>query len=288
VSANVTAIVTAYRRVDQTLTTIANILKCDPAPAELIVHVDGGETDCASAIGLAFPDVRLLRSDRNLGPGGGRDLLVTASTRELVASFDDDAFPIDPDYFAKTVAIFERYPDASVVAPRLFARGEEPVPPDDSARWVADYVGAACVFKRADFLAAGGYVPVPIAYGMEEADLALRLFAQGGRILESGQLRARHDTLLEHHVSDAVTAATIANLALLAYLRYPVWLWGLGAAQCARRVAWLIRHDRWAGIANGLASIPATVRRYRAYRDRLTAAQIMGYLRLRRHPEVAA
>lgn len=287
-NANVTAIVTAYRRIDQTLTTIANILSCNPAPAELIVHVDGGQADCANAIQQAFPGVRLLRSDHHLGPGGGRDLLVTASTRELVASFDDDAFPIDPDYFAKAVAIFERYPDASVVAPRLFARGEDPVAPDDSARWVADYVGAACLFRRGDFLAAGGYVPIPIAYGMEEADLALRLFARGRRVLESGQLRARHDTLLEHHVSDAVTAATIANLALLAYLRYPVWLWGLGAAQCARRIAWLIRHDRWTGIGKGLASIPATARRYRAYRDRLTAAQIMGYLRLRRHPEAAA
>jgi glycosyltransferase involved in cell wall biosynthesis len=287
VTAKVSAIVTAYRRIDQTLATIAHILNCDPAPAELIVHVDGGEVACANAIEQAFPGVRLLRSDQNLGPGGARHILVAASTREIVASFDDDAFPIDADYFARAVAIFERYPGASVVAPKLFTRGEDPVPPDDSARWVADYVGAACLFRRADFLDAGGYVPIPIAYGMEEADLALRLFARGRRVLESAQLRARHDTLLEHHVNDAVTAATIANLALLAYLRYPVWLWGLGAAQCARRVAWLIRHDRWSGIAKGLAAIPATARRYRAYRDRLTAAQILGYLRLRRHPEAA-
>ena len=44
------------------------------------------------------------------------------------------------------------------------------------------------------------------------------------------------DTRLEHHASEAVNAAHIRNTALLAYLRYPIPYWALGALQVLNRV----------------------------------------------------
>lgn len=287
-TAPISAVVTAYRRVDQTLTTLKNLQACDPAPAEIIAHVDGGNSECARAIADAFPAVRILQSAANVGPGGGRNLLVQSAAHNLVASFDDDAYPLDRDYFARAVAVSERFPDASVVVPRVFLRGEPIVPPSPTSAWVADYCGAACVFRRDAFLTAGGYVPVPIAYGMEEADLALRLHARHGRILETGWLRAIHDTALDHHGSAAINAATISNLVLLAFLRYPIWLWAVGAAQCLRRILWLVRHDRWQGITTGISAIPSTLRKYAPYRGIVKSADVLSYWRLRRHPVDAA
>ena len=57
----------------------------------------------------------------------------------------------------------------------------------------------ACVYRRSAFLEAGGYVPLPVAYGMEEVDLALRLHSRGGKILTTPWLRVFHNTDLKRH-----------------------------------------------------------------------------------------
>jgi hypothetical protein len=64
-----------------------------------------------------------------------------------------------------------------------------------------------------------------------------------------------------------VTSGSIANLALLAWLRYPLAYWPYGGLQVLNRVAWCLRAGRIAGIVQGLASIPAHVRRHRHLRQ---------------------
>lgn len=286
-TAPVTAVITAFQRIDQTLTSLTAILACRPAPAEVIAHVDGGQQQCADAIAKAFPQVRVLVSATNVGPGGGRNRLVAASSHPLVASFDDDAYPLDQDYFLRLMEVSAAFPDASVIAPLVFLRGEQVRGRSDDVRWVADYCGAACVFRKDDFLAAGGYVPVPIAYGIEEADLALRLHAGGHRVLATSRLRAFHDTQLDHHHSPAVNAAFISNVALLAYLRYPAWLWISGAVQCLKAAGSLLRQNRLRGIWDGVTVLPDAIRRYREYRNPVDHRALFSYWRLRRHPRAA-
>jgi hypothetical protein len=269
--APVTAIVTAYTRVDAVLETLARLQSCDPAPMEIRVHVDGGETACGNAIRSAFPDVHVIVSPEQIGPGGGRNRLMAEASEPLVASFDDDAYPIDSDYFARVIELFAAFPDAAIVCGRVFHTDETIAPPIRAARWVADFSGGASAYRKAMFERIGGYVPVPLAYGMEEVDFALRLHAAGGRIIEP-----------------AVTAATITNIAVLASLRYPPALWPVGAAQCLNRVRWLIGHGRWRGVMSGLLRIPSEIARYRRYRARLAPQMVRSYLQLRRRPVDAA
>ncbi|HEX6650779.1 MAG TPA: hypothetical protein VF075_14610, partial [Pyrinomonadaceae bacterium] len=77
---------------------------------------------------------------------------------------------------------------------------------------------------------------------------------------------------------------SIANLALLAYLRYPVSLWAIGAGQCANRLLWLLRHGRRRGILKGLTMIPAHVWANHRYRLPLSRKAVRSYLALRRAP----
>src|SRR5829696_5478485 len=105
----ISAIVTAYERIEQTLATLRVIQSCVPAPDELLVHVDANQMTCENAIREAFPSVRVLRSKEQVGPGGGRNRLVEAAQSEFVASFDDDSYPIDSDYFARALRIFEKF-----------------------------------------------------------------------------------------------------------------------------------------------------------------------------------
>ena len=90
--------------------------------------------------------------------------------------------------------------------------------------------------RRDAFLVTRGYLPLHHAYGMEEADLALQFLDAGRELLYAPALRVYHDTRLEHHASEAVNAAHIRNTALLAYLRYPIPYWALGALQVLNRV----------------------------------------------------
>jgi GT2 family glycosyltransferase len=284
VKVGISAIVTAYERIDQTLATLRVIYSCAPKPDEILVHVDANRSECEQAIRNAFPDVQILHSEDRVGPGGGRNKLLNAAQFELVASFDDDSYPIDSDYFARAVQLFERFPDASVICAALYHAGESIGLDEQSAQWTADFCGGACIFRRKDFLEAGGYVPLPVAYGMEEVDLAIRLHSRGGKILTTPWLRVFNNTDLKRHGDPHVTAGSIANLALLAYLRYPISLWAIGVGQCANRLLWLLSHGRRRGIWKGVTMIPAHLWTNHRYRLPLSRRAVRSYLALRRAP----
>ena len=281
----VSAIVAAYQRTEETLVTLRKIQECRPPPAEILVHVDGNQTDYAVAIRAAFPGVRVLVSGGNLGPGGSRNKLVAAAGHEWVASFVDDSHPHDGDYFSRAARATQGFSDAAVYAANIYHRGE-PVP-DEVLHNVqqADFVSGGCVFSRTAFLEAGGYVPLPVAYGMEEVDLALRLNARGKSVFRVPRLRVFHDTELERHAAPDITAGSIANIALLTYLRYPPSYWPVGLGQILNRVRWLTTYRRWAGVCSGLASIPRHCWRHRQFRKPVPAASLQSYLALRRKPK---
>src|SRR5215472_11881871 len=88
---DITAIVTAYRRIDRTLATLQVIRACKPSPKQILVRVDANQTECEEAIRGAFPDIGLFCSARPVGPGGGRNKLLSEAKGDFVASFDDDS-----------------------------------------------------------------------------------------------------------------------------------------------------------------------------------------------------
>lgn len=266
IAAPITAIVTAYQRIEQTLDALRRIEACRPRPDEILIHVDGNEVACADAVRKAFPHLTVLASERSVGPGGGRNKLVARARNELIASFDDDSHPVDTDFFARAKTLAEKYPDAALYAASIFHKNEA-LPHDlMSVSRTPSFIACGVVFRRSEFLAAGGFVPLVVAYGMEEEDLALRLFDRGQTLLHSPWLRVFHDTDLSHHSSARITSGVIANLALLAWLRYPVSYWPYGALQVANRVVWCVRVGRRAGILRGLAAIPGHLAQHRRFR----------------------
>ena len=280
----VTAIVTAFDKGRQTVDTLRRINACDPPPDEVIVHVDANRKNCVKEIQDACPGVTILISDKHIGPGGSRNRLISACRNELVASFDDDSYPLDLDYFKRVRMVAERFPEAAIMCAAVYHRGEIVEQDTPVAYWTADFSGGACIYRRTDFLRADGYVPLPVAYGMEEVDLALRLHARGGKIVTTNWLRVFHDTDLNKHRDPTVTANSIANLALLTYLRYPASLWWVGVGQCMNRVLWLLRHGRRRGVVAGLAMIPSHLRTHSHYKMHIGRDRIRSYLSLRRAP----
>lgn len=277
----VTVTVTAYNRTEQTLVTIGNILECRPAPDEVLIHVDAGQYSVAESIRETFPELSVLVSADSIGPGGGRNRLMREARNELIVNFDDDSYPLDLDFFGRVMALFTKFPEASAFGAAIYHRHETILPPVREIAIASSFVGCGVAFRRADFLEAGGYIPLPIAYGAEEEDIALRLFHLDKSIYISPWLRVFHDSSLAHHSDPDINAHAIANIALLAFLRYPKRYFPLGTAQVASRVLWCMRVGRWRGIGRGLALIFSKLWRFRSQRAPVSPAALAAKRRAR-------
>ena len=262
----ITATVTAYDRIDQAIDTVNRLQACTPPPDEIIVHVDAGRLDCASAIRTSFPRLTVLISEDGIGPGGARNRLMRAARNDLVATFDDDFYPFDTDFFARAAELFCRFPDVSLFAARVFHPGETVEPATREVRLTGSFSGCGVVFRRMDLIEAGSYLPLPIAYGAEEEDMALRLFDRGRILMRTAWLRVFHDLRLSHHGRAEINAQTLANIGLVAFLRYPPMYWPFGLAQVGNRIRWCLNVGRTKGLISGLTLMPLLAWRFRGMR----------------------
>jgi hypothetical protein len=188
-------------------------------------------------------------------------------------SFDDDSYPVDSDFFASVERLFSELPHAAVLGASIWHRHEPEKARTRSLVEFPNFVGCGYAVRLAAYRQVRGYIPRPVAYGMEELDLSLQLFAAGWQIYEAGDLRVFHDTDLKHHQSPEVTSGVITNVGLYAFLHYPISAWGWGVAQVANKVVYCIRKGRIRGIVSGIFSIPGECyhnRRYRKPVARLT------------------
>jgi glycosyltransferase involved in cell wall biosynthesis len=276
---SVSVVIPSWKRVQILRKTLSVIGRCDPSPAEVLVHVDGGEQEVLLMLKAEFPTVKVLSSETLLGPGGSRNRLIAAARHELVANFDDDSYPQHKDYFARVLDTADRFPDAAV----LSSAGMESEWCKPEYMNLAVFSGCGCVFRKSWFGRTTGFVPLPIAYSMEEVDISLQLHALGGEIVHDPFLRVLHDRVLPDTVDAATNAHILANTALLPFLRYPMWLWGAGICQVARRVVHLFRRGWTNGLLDGLQMIPDHLARYKAYRRNVTSPALLRWLLLKQH-----
>jgi GT2 family glycosyltransferase len=278
----ISVVIPTYNRTETLHKTLRQIRLCRPVPSEIIIHIDAGDNQTEDFLCSKYPDIRILKSDQRVGPGGGRNKLSCAASSEFVASFDDDSYPVDTDYFARLVQAFEDNPTAGVLGAVIAHRGEAIPSSNDGTSYMADFTGCGCAYRRVAWDQTAGYLPRQIAYGIEEVDLSLQLLGEGWEIIRVNNLRVRHDTKLEHHEDPAVTAGAIANKALLVYLRYPLRYLGWGLAQYFNLIRWYIQAGRGAGIGRGLAQTPSTLWQHRHLRNPVAPEVIRLYRRLRK------
>jgi len=255
-----------WSRADTLKLSLTKILECRPAPGEILVHVDAGDEGTARMLEAEFPQVKVLRAAQRLGPGGGRNALAQAASGEWLASFDDDSYPLDADYFARAQALAGEHPKAAVLAAAVVWRGQAPASPEGRAQPARVFENCGCLIRRSAFLSTQGYLPLAQAYGMEEADLALQLLDQGWSILKAPALRVFHDAETQRHGNPETNAAHIRNTALLAFLRYPLKHWTLGLLQTLNRIRYAIQQGRLKGIGAGLLQIPVICWHFRKAR----------------------
>lgn len=273
--------VPACRRFAQLRVTLERLHACLPPPAEILVHLDGNDTGLRALVAREFPDVRLLHSNSLVGPGGARNRLMQEARYPWVAHFDDDSFPQDADYFARAWQLISKLPDTAVFCASILPHES----PDPQGLWQqAFYPGCGHLMNRDWFRRTRGYLPVPIAYNLEEVDVSLQLHELGGLCLHSGELRVFHDHPVPLRETEDTQVAMMINTVLFPLVRYPLPLLPQAGGSMLRRLLRLALKGEWRVIGRSLWALPSALYHYLPLRAPVRASTACSWLLLRRVP----
>lgn len=259
----------------------------EPAP-EIVVSDDGSTDGTAVWLATAFPAVRCVASAVNRGFGPAVNAAVAAARGEVIVLLNNDA-ELLPGALGPLAAAFA---DPAVFGVTLradspagkfatggklgrFRRGfweawrnyETPA----GAPWAGPsfaLVGGFCAFRRAEFLALGGFDPLFAPYYWEDLDLSYRARKRGLAILYLPHPAVRHEVSasIRRHRPAFARAAIIHRNRLLFHWK------NLDPAALRRHLLWAhlllvqlaLKGDfaYHAGFARALGCWPA-VRRFR-------------------------
>jgi N-acetylglucosaminyl-diphospho-decaprenol L-rhamnosyltransferase len=166
----------------------------------VVVCDNGCDRETAGRLAREFPEVTVVRLERNMAFAVACNAAVAATAAELVVIMNNDV-NVRPDFLERLLAPFAERPRLGSVAPLLLRPGELQI---DGAGLVADSTlagfprlrglppaaalaggpvltgptGTAAAFRRAAWMQVGGLDEAIFAY-LEDLDLALRLRAAG-------------------------------------------------------------------------------------------------------------
>ncbi len=123
---SVAAIVLNYNGREITLTAIGSLLGMS-YPSFDVLHIDNGSTDgSAEAVAAAFPQVRTVRTEQNLGPGGGLNLGMRTA---LDGGYDyllilNNDIEVAPAMLDELMRVAESAPEIVCVGPKAYYHGD--------------------------------------------------------------------------------------------------------------------------------------------------------------------
>ncbi len=209
-------------------------------PERIIVVDNASQDGSADRLESDYPEVELIRSDRNLGFAAANNLGVQRVTgAEWLALLNPDAFP-EPDWLERLLKAAQAHPECASFGSRLLDandpgrldgtgdvyhvsglawrrdHGRPVVSGADEAGEIFAPCAAAALYRRDAFLEAGGFDEDYFCY-FEDVDLGfrLRLLGYGCRSVPEAMVR---------HVGSAVTGRR-SPFSLYHGHRNLVWTW---------------------------------------------------------------
>ena len=257
-------IILSFDRREELRETLKAVLETTYRPLEVIV-VDNGSSDGSVAMVLReFPSVRTLPLEQNIGIAG-YNIGVEHSSGDVVVLLDDDS-AIDADTLAR-----------ARVAGELPGRGvhrfssvftERPGCHQDMGARGASFWGCGAAIRRSVWDATGGYDEDFFLY-LNEIDLAIRIWAQGFRVVYAPECHAVHRVAGSNRANGRLVRFSTRN-AVWFHLKHVPWRW-LPRTMTADLLSyfWLALLggclDDWAkGVAEGFAMRPLALRKRRA------------------------
>lgn len=155
------SIITVTRDRPQVLRdSLARTRKVLPAAAPIIVHDDASQhpEDVQKALS-GLDNITLLRSDRSIGPAGGRNRCVAQASTPFCLSLDDDCYVTSKDELYKWLQDRPEHRDIAIVGFQCHRTYDDVrSPPSHRVSGPSStFHGGAHLLRREEFLAIGGY-----------------------------------------------------------------------------------------------------------------------------------
>jgi N-acetylglucosaminyl-diphospho-decaprenol L-rhamnosyltransferase len=232
----VTILIITWNRKEDILETIASIYKQAYRNFEILV-VDNGSTDgTLDAIRQAYPEVRLVALDHNMGTASGRNAGIVAARGEIVFCLDSDASPA-PKALTNIVCRFQDDPKLGVINSKIVNAYTKEI--DHTAGWVyternkADqdrefpsfsFSEGGCAIRRELFDHVGLFWEM-LFFGGEGLDYSMRVWDAGYKIIYYPKAVVYHRVSPQRRVAGAQRDCLSLKESLYIYLvRYPWWM----------------------------------------------------------------
>ncbi len=202
----VTVYIPAYNVSEFLPRSIESLLAQSHPPDEILI-IDDGSRDATPEIAQRYPQITLIRHERNRGLAAARNTAFQKARNEYVASIDADVVA-DPNWLAALIPNMQN-PKIAGVGGRLIEGVRRTVAdrwrcahmpqewgpdPIDDPRFL---FGCNNLFRKSAVLEAGGYDEAMRTNG-EDADLSRKLHERGWKLFYDPNARAthlRHDTI---------------------------------------------------------------------------------------------
>lgn len=244
-------------------------------PAVEILVLDNSPTDEIHRWLLdEYPQVKAVKTWQPVPLPAARNLLVATARGELVVFHDDDSRFSSPTDLSAAVAYLQPRPDVACLAFRVGNGDEDWNPQFDGPEPAPtyNYVACAVLFRKADYIRAGGYFEGYPLYG-EERILSLGFFAISREIHFFPEVSIIHTQVMDGRDRDPGARYELADMAMVpgaALLRFPFpevlvcypasLAWLCVKIGVIRRRPWLALR----GLFHALSYLPAFLRERRA------------------------
>ena len=215
-----------------------------------VIVVDNASSDgSAEFVERNFPQVRLLRMERNLGFGGGSNAGIRAASHRIAVLLNND-MRATPDFLAPLLAGFtdeavfavsaqlffsdpERRREETGLTTGSFEKGFIRVRHDADEEIDRLYPifyagGGSTAYDREKFLALGGFDPLFEPFYIEDTDLSFNAWRRGWKVLYQPASRLYHEhraTIGKRYSPESILAYLQKNYVLMVWKNVHRWRW---------------------------------------------------------------
>jgi GT2 family glycosyltransferase len=232
----VSVVIVTWNRKMEILETVQSIHDQSYKNIEIIVVDNASTDDTAEALRKAYPEIKVITLEKNLGASAGRNPGIVAAEGEIVFLLDSDA-SLEHETIQNAVGKFQEHPEVGVIACKVVNASTKQL--DHVAGWIFSekdkedqdkeflsfsFSECGCAIRKEVFDRAGFFWD-SLFFGGEGEDLSLRIWDAGYSILYSP------DTLIYHRVSPSQRVAgcdrqyySLRNMLYIYIVRYPWWM----------------------------------------------------------------